>query len=116
MSAAPSALYGEDSLTERPSGGIKEHGSVPPVRPAGRGGLEGGLPRDSALCGAARSSVGAAAAGGASGLTSLSLWGQRGSLPSRVFCSSFVNILLHSQVPSCQKKCFDIRSQPTESL
>lgn len=42
MSAAPSALRGEGSLTERPSGGIKEHGSVPPVRPAAGGGAGSG--------------------------------------------------------------------------
>lgn len=77
--------------------------------PAGEGWKRacGGI---SALCGAARSSVGAA--GGASGLTSLSLWGQSGSLPSRVFCSSFVNILLHSQVPSCQKNVLILGVNP----
>lgn len=41
MSAAPSALRGEGSLAERPSGGIKGHGSVLPVRPAGRTGRAG---------------------------------------------------------------------------
>lgn len=73
------------------------------------GGLEAGLPRDfrPLRCGAA---VGAA--GGALGLTSLSLWGQSGSLPSRVFCSSFVNILLHSQVPSCQKNVLILGVNP----
>lgn len=71
---------------------------------------EGACRGISALCGAARSSVGAA--GGASGLTSLSLWGQTGSLPSRVFCSSFVNILLHSQVPYCQKNVLILGVNP----
>lgn len=95
MSAAPSALRGEGSLTERPSGGIKERGSVPPV-------LGGGLPRDfrplrcgAQFCGRSREALQA--------LLLSASGGRVGPCPLGVFCSSFVNILLHSQVPSCQK-------------